>query len=430
MQTFNLKRTSDQKKWDQFLAKRGSDFSKVGARIDEVIQAVRRRGDSAILAYTERFDKVKLKKNDLLVPKSELKRAYNRISPSLKQALNLAKGNIVRFYSQTKRSSWSQTNCFGAKVGEIRRPLDKVGVYVPGGSAPLVSTILMTVLPAKVAGVKKIIAVTPPNKKGEIQSEMLAAFYAAGVDAVYRVGGAQAIAALAYGTQSIPKVDKIVGPGNIYVTAAKKRVYGDVGIDTLAGPSEVLIVADKSANPEFVAADMLSQLEHDPKSEAILVSRESKIISETKSALQIQMKQLNRQKQLIASSGKGAVFVLVSSLKEAVQAANLYAPEHCEVVVKQAGSLAKEIKTAGALFLGNYTPVATGDFVAGPSHVLPTGGAGRFSSGLSLDDFMKKTSLISFSRNALAKSRKAIQTFTDVEGLDAHKASVDIRFKD
>lgn len=214
------------------------------------------------------------------------------------------------------------------------------------------------------------------------------------------------------------------------MTAAKKRVYGDVGIDTLAGPSEVLIVADKSANPEFVAADMLSQLEHDPKSEAILVSRESKIISETKSALQIQMKQLNRQKQLIASSGKGAVFVLVSSLKEAVQAANLYAPEHCEVVVKQAGSLAKEIKTAGALFLGNYTPVATGDFVAGPSHVLPTGGAGRFSSGLSLDDFMKKTSLISFSRNALAKSRKAIQTFTDVEGLDAHKASVDIRFKD
>ncbi len=426
---FDTSNPANKEKFSRFIQNRGADFSAIEKSVREILSSVREKGDAALLACTEKFDHVLLRQDQIEVPKEEIQKALKKISSKLKEAFKNAQKNIVSFYTQTRRFTWEIDSGSGARVGELWQPLKSVGIYIPGGTAPLVSTILMTAVPAKVAGVETVIAVTPPNKNGEILPEMLAAFALAGVDRVFRIGGAQAIAALAYGTQTIPRVDKIVGPGNQYVTAAKKLVFGDVGIDTLAGPSEVLIVADATANPEFLAADMLSQLEHDIKSQAVLVSLDDKILTQTENALKKQLASLARQKQLQESCAKGALFVKVATLTEAVEVANQYGPEHCEVVVANAEALVPEIRSAGAIFVGSYSPVATGDFVAGPSHVLPTGGAGRFAAGLTLDDFMKRTSVIEYSKKALAKAQDLIRTFTEIEGLDAHQKSVDIRFQ-
>lgn len=429
MISFDLKKPADAKAFDRLIQNRSQDLSGVADKVSKIIGAVRKDRDKALLNFTAQFDGVNLKPEQIEVSRLEMKQGFASVSPALIRALEFAKKNITEFYSQTRRFSWELSLLPGAKVGEMIRPLDSVGVYVPGGTAPLVSTILMTVIPAKVAGVRQIAAVTPPQKNGKISNEMLAAFYVTEVEKVYRVGGAQAIAALAYGTETVPRVDKIVGPGNLFVTAAKKQVYGDVGIDTVAGPSEVLIVADTSATPEFLAADLLSQLEHDAESKAVLVSPDDKILKKTQQELEKQAKKLKRQKQLASSVKKGAIFVAVASLEEAVHVANRFAPEHCELAVAEPERWAKEIRNAGAIFLGQYSPVAVGDFVAGPSHVLPTAGAARFASGLSLDDFVKKSSVISYSREALWESKEALEQFTRVEGLDAHAASVAVRFK-
>lgn len=429
MKTFDQTNKQEKKEWDLFLERRGFDFSDIEDSVRDIIREVREKGDGAVCAFTDRFDGVKLNAVELEISREALKEAFASVSPALVESMDKAKKNIVDFYSQNRRFSWEINPVSGAKVGEIWHPLDSVGLYIPGGTAPLISTVLMTALPAKVAGVRKVVAVTPPSKEGSVLPEMLAAFYLADVDHVFQIGGAQAIAALAYGTETIPKVDKIAGPGNRYVTAAKKMVSGDVGIDTLAGPSEVLIVADKSAKPAFIASDMLSQLEHDEASQAVLVTPEKDLIEATQKELKSQVKKLERQKQLKTSCEAGTVFVCVAGLDEAVEAANRYAPEHCQVMTQDPEKIGKQIVSAGAVFLGDFSPVATGDFVAGPSHVLPTGGAGRFSSGLSLDDFMKRVSLISYSREALADWKDTIRAFTQAEGLDAHQASVDIRLQ-
>lgn len=429
MRSYDLNNSESKKEFFLFLNQRGADFSAIEKSVSDILLSVRQKGDAAVLGFTEKFDKVSLNQDQMMVSKESCKKAREEVSKELLQAIETAQKNISNYYNQTKRFNWDIDLGDDSRVGEMWHPLERVGVYIPGGTAPLISTILMTVVPAKVAGVKEIIAVTPPNHENDILPELLAAFDCVGVDQLFRVGGAQAIAALAYGTESIPKVDKIVGPGNQYVTAAKKAVFGTVGIDTLAGPSEVLIVADASANPQFLASDLLSQLEHDVNSQAILVSPDSDLLKATQKALESQVKGLDRQAQLEESCANGALFVKVSTLTEAVEVANLYGPEHCEVVVESPESIYPQIQTAGAIFLGGYSPVATGDFVAGPSHVLPTGGAGRFSAGLSLDDFMKRTSLIEYSKQGLEKVRKEIQLFTQIEGLDAHQKSVDIRFK-
>lgn len=429
MLSFNLKKPDEARAFDQFLKNRRLDFSQFEEKVEPILRAVRQEGDKALVQFTRRFDGVKLKPSEIEISPLELKKGFSSVSPAFIRAVELAKKNIAEFYSQTKRFSWELSLMPGSQVGETIRPLDSVGVYVPGGTAPLVSTILMTVVPAKVAGVRRIVAVTPPGKSGKLPNEMLAAFYITEVDRVFRIGGAQAIAALAYGTETVPRVDKIVGPGNPFVTAAKKLVFGDVGIDTLAGPSEVLIVADRTAVPAYLAADMLSQLEHDVESKAVLVSAEAAVLEKTQKELEKQAKKLKRQRQLGESIKRGAVFLEVESLSAAIEVANRFSPEHCELAVDQPEKWAKEIRHAGALFLGNYSPVATGDFVAGPSHVLPTGGAARFSSGLSLDDFVKKNSVISFSHEALWGCREALEEFTRVEGLDAHAASVQVRFQ-
>ncbi len=429
MKTFDWTDLKSQKEFILFVNQRGTDFSNIEKSVQEILASIRQKGDTALLGFTKKFDQATLNQDQLEVTQEELKEALEGASEELKAAIELAKKNVSQYYNQSKKFSWEIDAGDGAKVGELWHPLKRVGVYIPSGTAPLISTILMTVVPAKVAGVEEVIALTPPNKDGDILPEMLAAFALTGVDRVFRAGGAQAIGALAYGTETIPRVDKIVGPGNQYVTAAKKIVFGDVGIDTLAGPSEVLIVADQTASAEFLASDLLSQLEHDIQSQAILVSPDADLLEETQKALKKQMKSLDRQDQIQESCANGAIFVKVSTLTEAVEVANLYGPEHCEVAVEKPEEIYRQIQTAGALFIGNYSPVATGDFVAGPSHVLPTGGAGRFSAGLSLDDFMKRTSVIHYSQEALKKVRGVIQTFTQIEGLDAHQKSVDIRFE-
>lgn len=429
MHFFDISKPDSKEKFFAFSRQRSMDYSNIFPVVEEIIRTVRENGDKALIDYTRKFDHISLDPDRLKVDKKELKAAFEQAPPDLLDVLKNAKKNIVHYYSQVKRFAWDIETSQGASSGELWHPIKTIGVYVPGGTAPLISTILMTVVPAKVAGVKNIVAMTPPNKEGEISKEMLIAFDLVGVDQVFRIGGAQAIAALAYGTETIPSVDKIVGPGNQFVTAAKKLVFGDVGIDTLAGPSEVLILADGSANPDFIASDMLSQLEHDPKSQAVTVSPDQDLLDKVQSALEEQLKKLNRQVQLQESCKNGAIFVKVANLNEGVEVANFYAPEHCEVMGSEAETQFMNIATAGAIFVGENTPVATGDFIAGPSHVLPTGGAGRFSAGLSLDSFLKRTSVVKYSKEALQGVRKDILKFTEIEGLDAHKASVDIRFK-
>ncbi|MFH1783395.1 MAG: histidinol dehydrogenase [bacterium] len=382
-------------------------------KVRKIIKDVRLKGDDALIDFTKKFDAVVLKHEELKVSKYDMKQAYKRVDRDFLTAVQTAKKNINAFYKNSKAKSWKMKSK-GVELGEIFRPIDSVGVYVPGGKFPYPSTILMTVVPAKVAGVKRIVVVTPPKN---ITAEVLVAADIAGVDEMYRVGGAQAIAALAYGTQAIHRVDKIVGPGNSYVACAKQNVFGDVGIDVIAGPSEVAVIADSSADASFVIQDLMAQVEHGMEANATLITTSKDLVEQVKN-------------NLVTTKERGAniEIILVKSLSRAADIVNNMAPEHLELIVKNPRALLPKIRHAGAIFLGAFSPVAAGDYIAGPSHVLPTGGAARFSSGLGIGDFMKRSSVIYYTKEALKKHAKAIEKLAEVEGFTTHAQTIKVRF--
>jgi len=411
------------------LKERSSDAKKdITESVKSIIDEVRQKGDKAIFELTKRFDGVALKNPE--VEKSLIENAINALEPKLVNAIKKASENIQSFHENQKEKSWFTTEGNGILLGQKVTPLERVGIYVPGGTAPLPSSVLMNAIPAKIAGVKEIIMLTPPGKNGEPNPVILACAKIAGVDRVFQVGGAQAIAAMAYGTETIPKVDKITGPGNIYVATAKKIVYGVCDIDMIAGPSEVLIIADDSAKPEYVAADLMSQAEHDVLASAILITTSEELIKMVSEEIEKQSERLSRKKLIQESLENNGAIVLVKSIKDAVNLANEIAPEHLELCVRDPFSIIGDIKNAGAIFLGEYSPEPLGDYMAGPNHVLPTNGTARFYSPLSVGDFIKRSSIISYSREALKNVWQDIVEFAEAESLSAHANSVRIRFEE
>lgn len=389
--------------------------------VKEIVSSVREKGDRAVIAYTKKFDKVDLSEEDMKVTDAQIKSAYKKVKKEFFDPLTKALQNITAYHRKQKSDEWFETLPLDVVLGQRLIPLEKVGVYVPGGRAIYPSSVLMNVIPAKVAGVKEIYLVSPPP----ISPYVLVAAAEVGVDAIFRIGGAQAIAALAYGTETIPQVDKIVGPGNIYVTLAKKEVFGAVGIESLAGPSDVLIIADGDAEPEFIAADLLAQAEHDPTSSAILVTSSAKVITEVEKEVNKQSKKLSREKIIEEAE---IILMQVDSLHQAVDIANRIAPEHLELEIGSPQRVLEKIRNAGAVFLGPYSPVVVGDYIAGPSHVLPTGGTARFSSPLGVYDFVKTQSIIGYTKPALKNVWKDVKFLAEIEGLDAHARSIDVRF--
>jgi histidinol dehydrogenase len=398
--------------------------------VQQILDAVQQRGDAAVIEYARRFDAPDLEADQMRVSDLEIAEARQAVTPAFLAALERAANQIAAFHRQQRRRSWIDIQRPGALLGQLVSPVDAAGVYVPGGqggSTPLVSSVLMGAIPARIAGVARIAMTTPPRKDGTVSPHLLAAAAQAGVSEIYKLGSAWAIGALAFGTDRIPKVDVIVGPGNIYVTLAKKLVAGQVGIDTIAGPSEILIVADGGANPSHLAADLLSQAEHDAIASAVLITDSAKIADATAQALGAQLPTLSRREIAAASiADYGAIFI-VPDIATAVDLANRVAPEHLELQVRNPMELLGEIRHAGAVFLGPTTPEAVGDYVAGPNHVLPTAGAARHSSALSVDNFVKMTSVIQYSRDAFDREAEDIIHLAEVEGLDAHAQSVRLR---
>ena len=410
----------------QLKARSGETNKKVTESVTEIIEAVRLEGDAALDRYTKLFDGSVPER--LEVTKEEMEEAVNSVAPEFLTAVKNAAERIKDFHARQKQQSWLTTKENGVILGQRIRGLKRVGLYVPGGTAAYPSSVLMNAIPAKIAGVEELIMVTPPMKNGGANPHILAAAYVAGVDRVFLAGGAQAVAALAHGTQRVPKVDKIVGPGNIYVATAKKLLYGVVDIDMIAGPSEILIVADDSAKPEFLAADLMSQAEHDVLASAILLTNSEKIASETVEALKRQVEDMPR-KDIIKKSLKdyGAIIVC-QNLSEAVDFANELAPEHLEMCVENPMEYIGRMDNAGSVFLGNYSPEPLGDYYAGPNHVLPTGGTARFFSPLSVDSFVKKSSFIYYTESALSQDKDDVITLAEAEGLGAHANSIKVRF--
>lgn len=414
--------------FDKLTARSQMDVADVQTRVEEIVNAVRTSGDKALIQFTSKFDKVELNVNSIRVTDDEFDKAYNVIDKELLEVIRKAKANIEAFHAKQKENSWITPEPDGVILGQIYRALQCVGVYVPGGTAPLPSSVLMNVIPAKVAGVEKIVMCTPPTKDGSVNSTILVAAKEAGVNEIYKVGGAQAIAAMAFGTETISKVDKITGPGNIYVNTAKRMVFGYCDIDMFAGPSEIMVIADNTANPSYVAADLLSQAEHDALAASILVTDSIEFAEEVKEQISVQFQKLERKEIVAKSLSSYGAAVIVNSMDEAVKVANMVAPEHLEICTNNAFELIGDVKNAGAIFLGNYSPEPLGDYFAGPNHVLPTSGTARFFSPLNVGDFIKKTSIISYSKKALEKSHKDIIKFAEAEGLGAHANAIRIRF--
>ena len=398
-------------------------------RVEEIVSGVRDKGDAALLEFTERFDRVALTPGELAVTAGEMEAAEGAVGAATIRALRYAADRIERFHRESAPRSWRMTDALGSRLGQEVRPLDRVAVYVPGGRAAYPSTVLMTVIPARVAGVKEIVLVSPPSPDKSLNPAVLAAARVAGVTEAYRIGGAQAVAALAYGTETIRRVDKIVGPGNIYVALAKSRVFGDVGIDMIAGPSEVMVVADVSADPEWVAADLLAQAEHDPMARAVLLTPSRALIDAVAAAAERQLAALPRREIAEAALRAHGALVLTRSLEEAVEVANLLAPEHLELQVADPDALLAQVRNAGAVFLGRYTPEVVGDYVAGPNHVLPTGGTARFASALGTEDFVKRLSVIQYAPAGLRDAGPHVAELARVEGLDGHGAAAAIRIE-
>ncbi len=408
---------------------RSFEEKKLWTQVEKIVKNIELSGDQALLQYTADFDGCKLDKEELRVAEEEIEAAYQQVGYDFLQAIRQAKDNIVSFHAKQKKNDWFTQDEKGSIVGQIYRPLQRVGVYVPGGTARYPSSVLMTSLPALVAGVKEIVMVTPPGKEGKLPPATLVAAHEAGVKEIYRVGGAQAVAALAYGTETIRAVDKIVGPGNIYVTLAKKMVFGKVGIDMLAGPSEILLIGDGSVDPHYAAADLLSQAEHDKRARALLVTTSASYAKDVVLALEKQLAQLSRREiAQTALTDYGAV-IIVKDLEEAFTVANLCAPEHLELLVAQPWAELAKVQHAGAVFLGPYSPEPLGDYWAGPNHVLPTSGSARYSSPLTVDDFVKRSSIINYTKQGLIEGANGIQILAETEGLTAHKASVAVRVK-
>ncbi len=396
--------------------------------VDEILANIRSKGDEALLEYTKLFDRVEMEPSSMKVSDREIKEAYDLADPEMIGVIRRAKENIIAFHEKQKQNSWFTTGNDGILLGQLYRPLEIVGIYVPGGTAVLTSSVLMNALPAKVAGVEKIIMVTPPGRDGKIDPGVLVAAQEAGVSEIFKAGGAQAIAAMAFGTCSIPKVDKIFGPGNIYVSTAKRLVFGYCDIDMFAGPSEITVVADDSANPEYVAADLLSQAEHDDLSASILVTPSEKLAQAVCTEIEKQAAKLARKDILYKSlAGYGAA-VIVNDLDEAMDVVNRIAPEHLELCIEDPFSRLGYVKNAGAVFLGHWSPEPLGDYFAGPNHVLPTGGTARFFSPLNVDDYMKKSSVISYTRQALEKASGDVIRFAEYEGLEGHANAIRVRF--
>ena len=402
--------------------------------VRSILKNVREKGDEALVHYTQLFDGVRIPLQKLWVKRGEVEEAYKKVPHEFLKTLKKAAHRIRRFHrSVNKRLSIPyvpQTARLekGIRLGQMIRPIERVGIYVPGGKASYPSTVLMAAIPAKVAGVPEILMVSPPQKEG-ISPAILVAADLAGVDQIYRVGGAQAIAALAYGTASIPKVDKIVGPGNRYVATAKRLVYGVVAVDMVAGPSEIVIIADEKTPPSYVAADLISQAEHDEMALAILITTSEVFGEEVRKELERQLSSLKRERIASASLKQRGAILIVKDLDQAIELANQIAPEHLELSISNAPSLTKSVKHAGAIFLGPYTPEAIGDYLAGPNHILPTAGTARFSSPLGVEDFIKRTNLMSFTQSALRRFEKDVKRFAEWEGLEGHYQAVQIRMK-
>mgnify|MGYP003406558119 FL=1 len=414
-----LKRISDRNN--------GDDVQPKEAMVREIVTNVKQNGDRALLEYTEKFDQQLFQADQLRVRGSELDAAYQQISKDLLSAIQIACQKIEAFHRQRVPKSWVQFEEDDVVLGKRYTPVDRAGLYVPGGRASYPSTVLMNAIPAKVAQVPRIIMVTPPGQDGKINPAVLVAAQEAGIEEIYRVGGAQAISALAYGTQTIPKVDVITGPGNIYVTLAKKMVYGTVGIDSLAGPSEVLVIADEQANPVYVAADLLAQAEHDPMAAAILITTSRELAQKVQQEVTYQLADHPRKILTEKAIAHYGLIVVVDSLAQAAELSNLFAPEHLELEVAEPWDLIEQIRHAGAIFIGNSTPEATGDYLAGPNHTLPTSGAARYASALGVETFMKHSSLIQYSATALKKMSSTIQILAQAEGLPSHANSVKFR---
>ncbi len=395
--------------------------------VSDIISDVASRGDDALFEYCEKFDKCKL--SSLIVTKEEIENAFEQVEPEFIEILKEAAENIRVFHQRQVKEGFIQTNENGSVVGQRVIPLEKVGLYVPGGTAAYPSTVLMDAIPAKVAGCKEIVIVTPPDKEGNVNPAILAAAYIAGVDKIFKVGGAQAVAALAYGTESIPRVDKIAGPGNMYVAEAKRQVYGRVDIDMIAGPSEILIVADGKSEARIIAADLLSQAEHDKNASAVLVTDSEELAKEVSNELERQIALLPRQEIARASIDNNGLIIVTSSIDVAIEIADEIAPEHLELSLDEPFSYLGKVKNAGSVFLGRYCPEALGDYFAGPNHTLPTSGTARFSSPLSVDDFVKKSQYIYYTEDALNAVYKKVAAFAEKEGLSAHARSARARFE-
>ena len=397
--------------------------------VSEIIENVKENKDRALFEYTLKFDKYELNSSNIKVTQKEIDDAYSKVSKDYIEVMKRAKENIVSYHEKQRRQSWIDTKPDGSILGQKITPIQTAGTYVPGGKAAYPSSVLMNILPAKVAGVSKVVMVTPPNKDGEINPGTLVAADIAGVDEIYKIGGAQAIAALAFGTESVPKVDKITGPGNIFVALAKKAVYGNVGIDSIAGPSEIVVLADETANPRYVAADLLSQAEHDQLASAILVTTSKELADKVSKEIDGFLKELSRADIIKESLNNFGYALIANSMEEAIETVNDIASEHLEILTKDPFSTMTKIRNAGAIFLGEYSSEPLGDYFAGPNHILPTNGTSRFFSPLSVDDFIKKSSIICYSKEGLEKVHNDIELFAKNEGLTAHANSIHVRFE-
>lgn len=431
MRIVSLDENSKKNILNDLLKRSPNNYDEFAGSVNEILNNVRNNGDKALFEYTKKFDGADINPSNIMVTKEEIQEAYDSLeNPELVEVIRRSLKNIKEYHEKQKQYSWFDSKTDGSILGQKVTPLSRVGVYVPGGKAAYPSSVLMNVIPAKVAGVEQIVMVTPPGKDGKVNPNTLVAANEAGVDVIYKVGGAQAIAALAYGTDTIKKVDKIVGPGNIYVALAKKAVFGFVSIDSVAGPSEIMVIADESANPRYIAADLLSQAEHDELASAILVTTSKELADKVSEWVDIFANKLNR-KDIIKKSLENYGYILVAdTMEDVIDVANEIASEHLEILTSNPFDTMTRIKNAGAIFLGEYSSEPLGDYFAGPNHVLPTNGTAKFFSPLSVDDFIKKSSIISYSREALAPLSHDIRKFAKAEGLTAHANSIRVRFED
>ena len=430
MRTVRLTKESTKDILENLLKRSPNNYGKFEAAVADILANVKEKGDEALFSYTKEFDKVEVTPETIRVTEEEIEEAYKAVDASLLEVIRKALVNIRSYHEKQRQNSWFTSTENGTMLGQKVTPLNRVGVYVPGGKAVYPSSVLMNIVPAKVAGVPHIVMTTPPGKDGKVNPSTLVAAKEAGADEIYKVGGAQAVGALAYGTASIPKVDKIVGPGNIFVALAKKAVYGHVSIDSIAGPSEILVLADETANAHYVAADLLSQAEHDEMASAILITTSTELAQNVEKEIEGYLKVLSR-KEIIEKSLENFGYILIAEdMDEAIEAANEIASEHMEIVTKNAFEVMMKVRNAGAIFIGEYSSEPLGDYFAGPNHVLPTNGTAKLFSALSVDDFIKKSSIVYYSRSALQEIHKDIIRFASSEQLTAHANSIAVRFEE